>query len=114
MLQNWRVAKSLTEERGGRFLGILHPNAALSKARTDYIQPELFLNKPYLNAYESASENLSAMSLPWAIDLTTTYDEAGNEYIFLDDTHLTSRGGEIMAKALKKLIDTKLDNSYAP
>ena len=108
MLQNWRVAKALTEERGGRFVGVLHPNAALSKARTDYIDPGLFLHKPYLDAYRNAAQMLSVMRLPWAIDLTSAYDDAGNEYIFLDDTHLTSRGGEIMAGILSERIDSML------
>ena len=108
MLQNWRVAKALTEERGGRFVGVLHPNAALSKARTDYIDPGLFLHKPYLDAYRNAAQMLAVMRLPWAIDLTSAYDDAGNEYIFLDDTHLTSRGGEIMAGILSERIDSML------
>jgi hypothetical protein len=111
MLQNWRVAKALTEERGGRFVGILHPNAALSKARTDYIDPELFRHFPYVDAYRNAAQTLAAMHLPWAIDLTSAYDHAGNEYIFLDDTHLTSRGGEIMAGILSERIDAMLDGN---
>ncbi|MBI5511173.1 MAG: hypothetical protein HY903_20625 [Deltaproteobacteria bacterium] len=114
MLQSWRVAKMLTERNDGRFLGVLHPNAALSKSRTDHLQPTALLDVPYLDAYRSAATSLRRTALPWALDLTAAYDDAGDEYVFLDDTHVTPRGAELVATILRDQLEATLRGSDAP
>ncbi|MSP90636.1 MAG: hypothetical protein EXR79_02340 [Myxococcales bacterium] len=104
-VRNWRMAKGVTEQFGGHFVGFFGPALPLSKNRGDSIPAPVRAiidqrDVAFAQAQRETVAAVRALDQPWARELTTLYDADSKADVFLDATHVTAAGAELAARAI--------------
>ena len=105
LIANWRIAKTVVEAEGGRFLAVLQPVAHLGTPDIDYLDAEglrAYLKADFLAVYPLLIKQIREERLDWVIDLTDVFD--GGQRVYIDDTHVTAEGNRMVAARLKPVI----------
>lgn len=113
-VRNWRIAKGITEQFGGHFIGFFHPALPLSKNQGKYIPAKVraFIDRRDRAFASAQSETVAAIrgvNKPWARELSTLFDADPQAVVFLDGTHVTPLGAEIAAKAVVQALRPLLE-----
>lgn len=108
-LRNWRMAKGVTEQFGGHFVGFFGPGLPLSKNRGDYIPAPVRVlidrrDVAFARAQRETAAAVRALGQPWARELTGLYDAAPMAPVFLDATHVTALGADLAARAIADVV----------
>jgi lysophospholipase L1-like esterase len=114
LLEGWLSTKDLAEKNGAHFIAVLQPNAAIGKPYLKHLNLDkdedlLKLYKLFYPAvikllqtpkYQELSNNV--------IVLTDAFDL--EEYIYIDDCHVSPNGNKIIATKIYNYINNSIDN----
>ena len=104
LIANWRIAKTIVEERGGRFLAVLQPVAYIGDAKVDYLSKSalrLYLKGDFAAVYSLIIQKIKTDEIPWVIDLTDVFD--GDSRVYIDPFHVIPEGNRLVAERLKPI-----------
>lgn len=106
IIENWKIMHNLVEKRGGKFIALLQPTIHNSQVKTNYVKAymDVSLTNQYSYIYNLVNEIVVQENLEWVYDLSNTFDNYPNDYIYTDECHLTNRGNEIVANRIKTII----------
>lgn len=107
LINNWKLAKSLVEARGGKFMAVLQPVVYYSKPRKDHLPLEHYdqLKNQYPVVYEALRKKIKELNYDWIIDLSEVLD--GNEYYYVDFCHLSENGNLVIAQKIREALYQK-------
>jgi hypothetical protein len=110
LLESWQSTKDLADKEGAIFIGVLQPNIYLGNPRRDYLTTDENMKPKYQALYLEIARMLKDPKYfelsKRIIDLTSAFD--GNEYIYIDDMHVSPNGNRIIAeKILTRIINNK-------
>ncbi len=100
LVQDWKIAKSIVESNGGRFLGILQPNAFTGSPNTGYLKSvteNAEQRAQHAAVYPLFRSELARSGVDY-LDLTAIFDDG--EMVYLDQAHVTGRGNAKAAAAI--------------
>lgn len=106
LLENWRLARTIVEARGGRFLAVLQPVAQVGKPRLDHLDEALlrsYARDDYRRVYGALAARLEGGDFPWVLDLSAVFD--GDERFYIDRIHVTERGNRVVAERIKARLE---------
>jgi lysophospholipase L1-like esterase len=114
----WRMAKAVTEQFGGHFVGFFSPALHLSQNRGSYIPAPVraFIDKrdaAFAGAQRETVAAVRAIGQSWARDLTTLFDADPQAPVFLDATHVTGKGADLAARAIADAVRPLLGSPAA-
>jgi len=99
LVRNWELARLLVEAWGGRFHAFLQPVAYVGAPRLDHLAIDHAGEGAQFRAvYPLIRAKLGERGGAWAHDLSAAFD--GDEYLYIDDCHVSPRGNEIIASAM--------------
>jgi hypothetical protein len=109
LLESWRSTKDLADKSGAAFIAVLQPNIFLGNPRRDYLNFDETQKVRYLALYSEIFRLLkdpvfSDLSTH-ILDLTSAFD--GNDYIYIDEMHVSPNGNKIIAD---KILDHITNN----
>jgi lysophospholipase L1-like esterase len=99
LIEDWRLAKRLVEETGGKFVGILQPVAYLSRTRLDQLRLSKADEQQYGAVYPVIREKVARGGE--FHDLSTALDI--DEHLYVDWAHLPPKGNRIMAQKISEV-----------
>ena len=103
LVRNWELAKLLVEARGGRFHAFLQPVAYVGSPRLDHLAIDhAGEGAQFRTVYPLIRAKLAERGAGFAHDLSAAFD--GDEYLYIDDCHVSPRGNEIIAGAMLEAI----------
>jgi hypothetical protein len=102
LLQDWEMARKLTEAHGGKFIGILQPIAHFSATRKDHIRLAAIQRQQYEAVYPLIRARMAGR--PGLYDLTTVLDR--DEYIYIDFCHVSPNGNRLIAQKIVDLLES--------
>ncbi|MCF6188588.1 MAG: hypothetical protein L3J49_14085, partial [Desulfobulbaceae bacterium] len=102
---NWDLARIVSEKYGATFIGLLQPVAYIGSPETKHLDLDLNdkLGKQYKAVYPIMLSMLKEGNMPWAHDLTASYN--GSDYIYVDNCHVSRNGNERIAGRVIDIID---------
>ena len=104
LVNNWRIARDVSEVGGARFVAILQPMAAVGNPKVDHLPPEDLVKGGIDRVYESVRNMVAEdPDLDFVVDMSDAYDV--DEYLFIDWAHVTEDGHEIVAQKLREVVD---------
>ncbi len=105
MFFNWDLARIVSEKYGATFIGLLQPVAYIGSPETKHLDLDLNdkLGKQYKAVYPIMLSMLKEGNMPWAHDLTASYN--GSDYIYVDNCHVSRNGNERIAGRVIDIID---------
>jgi hypothetical protein len=107
MVNNWRIARAIAREGGADFVAILQPVASIGSPRRDHLNPEEYSPQKEQNVvYPIVRQILAERGIGWAYDFTDVFD--GDEYVFIDECHVTENGSRKVADRLDSIIGPRL------
>jgi len=116
LLEGWLSTKDLAESHGAYFIGILQPNAAFGKPYLKHLsfnRGKLKTRRQYYKLFYPAV--LKLLQAPQyqelsnhVIVLTDAFDI--EEYIYIDDMHVSPNGNKIIAATIYNYITNSIDN----
>lgn len=111
MVNNWEVARLITESRGGLFLGLLQPNAHIGSPDIAHLQGRLRedLRRNYRAAYPLIERLIRDRGVVWMRDISRALD--GEVAVLIDDFHVTTAGNQILANRIRALL---VENGWEP
>ena len=104
LIENWKLAQGIVERHGDRFVGVLQPVAALSRTRLDHLPATDELDRQYRSVYPHIRRYATDADLEF-FDLSGVLDR--DEYIYIDDCHVTPNGNVYIAEAIAKSVFEK-------
>ena len=116
LLESWLSTKDLAEKHGAYFIGVLQPNAAFGKPYLKYLKFNRGLlkhrRKYYKVFYPAVLKLLKTPKYQelsnHVIVLTDAFDR--EEYIYIDDCHVSPNGNKIIAAKIYNHITNSIDN----
>ncbi len=109
MIENWRMARAITQLSGGEFVAVLQPAAPEGHGRVDHLKPAERQNSAVSLVYARVRYRLSSEPIPWVYDLSDVFD--GDEFIYIDAVHTNAIGTERVARRLAGIVSPMLDKS---
>jgi hypothetical protein len=100
LLQDWDVARRLTESYGGKFIGILQPVAYYSDTKLDRIRLSDIQKKQFQAVYPLIRQKMAGR--PGLYDFTGVLDHP--EYIYIDFCHVSPNGNRYVAQKLAEVL----------
>ncbi len=100
LMQDWEMARKLTEAHGGRFVGILQPVAHFSDTRKDHIRLADIQRKQYEAVYPLVRAAMAGR--PGLHDLTGILDR--DEHIYIDFCHVSPNGNRYVAQKIVEVL----------
>ena len=101
LVENWNTAQSIVEARGDQFVSVLQPVSAISDTRLDHIPETTDFDKQYQAVYPYIRLYAKESNLQFH-DLSRVLDR--DEYIYIDDCHVTPNGNEYIAQAIAEIL----------
>lgn len=102
LLESWLSTKQLADHLGAEFVAALQPHSSMGTPRLDHIETDPEMDKAVRRIYGAVRELLDtpryAALRPHFIDLTRAFD--GDDYIYIDRTHVSPNGNAIIARQL--------------
>lgn len=107
LITDWLVAMDTTTRHGGRFLAVLQPVAYLSDTRKDALrlEREAELGRQYEAVYPLIREMAAAAAAAHGLvfhDASDLLDR--DEHLYIDFSHVSPNGNELIASHLRSLI----------
>ena len=104
MVNNWRIARHVTQLAGGEFHAFLQPVATLGSPNTEYLGDRTRGRRArcYLTVYPLVQKIIREEGEDWMHDLTDAFDV--EEYLYIDSCHVNARGNEIIAGRMDALV----------
>jgi lysophospholipase L1-like esterase len=107
MVNDWRIARAIAREGGADFIAILQPVASLGSPRTDHLSPPEYSPEKEQNVvYPIVRQVLAERGIDWAYDFTDVFD--GDEYVYIDECHVTPNGSRRVAERLDGIVRERL------
>lgn len=106
MIANWRRANLHLIYEGSSFVGVLQPVAYIGSARIDYLTLDESLRADYEAVYPILRRKLAAQTEITVVDLSPLFD--GGESVYMDWAHISGRGNELVAAALREALGPDL------
>ena len=94
LLQDWHVARVLTELYNGKFIGILQPVAYYSDTKLDHIRLSGIRKQQFQAVYPLIKQRMAGQ--PGLLDFAGVLDR--QEYIYIDFCHLSPNGNRYIAE----------------
>ena len=111
LLRNWKMAKDLVENRGGRFIALLQPVAFygspdiryLGFGREEISRKDFAEKKNYEAFYDLLRRKILEKEYnTWVFDLSDSFD---GQKVYIDRGHVTARGNDIIARRIAAIFD---------
>jgi len=102
LINNWKMARSLVIEQGGRFIAILQPVAYYGHPRTEHVFQHLeisALREDYETVYPIIIEMME--DYDYMHDLTSAFN--GDSFIYIDYGHVSKLGNQIIAQKIDEI-----------
>ncbi|MGE0004591.1 MAG: hypothetical protein AB7S92_03275 [Parvibaculaceae bacterium] len=100
LVQDWLIARQVTELGGGRFTAFLQPIAYLSKSRLTELKLDEDLGEQFKAVYPLIRAKMIQRGI--GVDLSTVLDR--DEFYFIDFCHVSPNGNEAVARAMKEAL----------
>jgi hypothetical protein len=107
LLESWMSTKELAESQGSYFVAVLQPNAGVGKPYLKHLIFDQSMASGYKVYYSAV---LKLLKTPHyrelnknVLDLTGAFDR--NEYIYIDDCHVSPNGNKIIAEKIYNRIN---------
>lgn len=100
LIQDWKIAKSIVEANGGRFLAVLQPSAFVGTPNTGYLKAVTEARDQHAQhqaVYPIIRRELSRSAIEF-LDLSAIFD--GSERVYVDQAHLAPKGNKKVADAI--------------
>jgi hypothetical protein len=99
LVRSWEIANMLVTGHGGRFFAFLQPVAYIGEPRVDHLALGRELAADQFRAvYPLVLEKVAERGMDYVYDLTDAFDV--DEYVYIDDAHVTRPGNEIVARRI--------------
>ena len=109
MVNNWKIAHATAELADAQFLAILQPVASIGSPRTDHLREEEYSSRKEQNiVYPKIRRLMAEEGTDWMVDLTDIFD--GEEYIYIDECHVTRNGNQMVAERIAEIAKEMLDD----
>ena len=103
LVRSWSIANLLVTGHGGRFYAFLQPVAYIGEPRLDHLELGRELAPDQFRAvYPLVREKVAERGMDYVFDLTDAFDV--DEYLYIDDAHVTRPGNEIIARRMLDVI----------
>ncbi len=103
LVRLWEMAEVLVRRYGGRFHAFLQPVAYLGNPRLDHLElPRVVGAEQFRTVYPIIQRKMAERDAPWFTDLSDAVD--GDQYLYIDDAHVTCEGNAIIARRMLKEI----------
>ena len=103
LVRNWEMAALLVEAFGGRFYAFLQPVSYLGSPRFDHLDVKYSINaEQFPIVYPIILDKLAERRVAWFTDLSDSFDV--DEYLYIDDVHVSRNGNEIIARSMLERI----------
>lgn len=107
LLESWLCTKELAESHGAYFIAVLQPNAGVGKPYLKHLNMDSDMASVYKVYY---SEVLNLLKTPRYRELNKNFldlSDAFNreEYIYIDDSHVSPNGNKIIAEIIYDYMD---------
>ncbi|MBT5048116.1 MAG: SGNH/GDSL hydrolase family protein [Rhodospirillaceae bacterium] len=112
LIENWKLAKSIVEARGGRFIAVLQPVIYMGRPVTEHVKKPKDLPRlegDYKSIYPIIQSELRKMSASWVADFTDVFDV--DEPLYIDFCHVTEIGNTFVVKRLAALMRNSVNIS---
>lgn len=112
LIENWKLAKSIVEARGGRFIAVLQPVIYMGRPVTEHVRNPKDLPRlegDYKSVYPIIRSELRKMSASWVSDFTDVFDV--EEPLYIDFCHVTTNGNALVVKRLASFMQPSVDIS---
>lgn len=100
LIQDWKIAKSIVEANGGRFLAVLQPSAFVGTPNTEYLKA--VSENPDQRAQHQAVYPIIRRELARSgvefLDLSAIFD--GPDKVYVDQAHVAPKGNKKVADAI--------------
>jgi lysophospholipase L1-like esterase len=112
MVNDWKIARAIAREGGADFVAILQPVASLGSPRRDHLNPDEYSAEKEQNVvYPIVRQILAEQGIDWAYDFTDVFD--GDEYVYLDECHVSENGSRKVAERLESVVGPRLNQLVA-
>lgn len=115
LIENWKLAKSIVQSRGGKFIGILQPVIYVGRPSAAHVtgaQRWSHLEADYKTVYPLIQSELRGISAEWAADFTGVFDV--DVPLYIDFCHVTETGNRLVATRIaNKLSHGNIDDPTA-
>ena len=99
MINDWKIARATAAVGGADFLAVLQPVASIGAPRTDHLSDDERSPHTAQNVvYPIIRELMGREGADWIVDFSRVFD--GDEYIFIDECHVTENGNRRIAERL--------------
>jgi len=102
LIGSWQSTKELADNTGADFIAALQPIIYMGNPRSDYLTVDESLRAKYQALYSAVAKILQEPGYrnlsPYVLDLTSAFD--GEEYIYIDDIHVSPNGNAIIARRI--------------
>lgn len=100
MIKNWEMMHQIVEGNGGQFIAILQPISSFSQSRKDHLSISATKLKQTEIVYPLMQQKIKELNYDWIYDFTTVFDDYEEDYIFVDDCHVSPNGNQIIAETI--------------
>ena len=102
MVNNWKIARAVAKIGGAEFIAVLQPVASIGSPRTDHLSAAEYSSQKEQNiVYPMVRELMAEERADWMVDLTEIFD--GDEYIYIDECHVTRNGTQMVAGRIAEI-----------
>ncbi len=111
LIKNWVIADSIVTNMGGNFISILQPEINIGKPRKDHlIRAGMDATENIIAAYKKVYLIIknSMHKYNYMHDMTDAFDT--DNYIYIDHSHVSRGGNEIIANRIANIILEKTNN----
>lgn len=106
LVRSWTIADMLVTGHGGRFYAFLQPVAYIGEPRLDHLDLGRELAAEQFRAvYPLVRAKITERGLDFVHDLTDAFD--GDQYLYVDDAHVTPPGNRIIARRILDAIHAR-------
>jgi len=103
LVRNWEIAHMLVTGHGGEFYAFLQPVAYIGSPRLDHLTLGRKLGPgQFQTVYPMIREKVAELGLDYVFDIGDAFDV--DEYLYIDDAHVTRPGNEIIARRMLEVI----------
>ncbi len=104
LYKNWKIAKILVEDNGGEFIAIIEPMLAFTDTKID---PRINFNNKNVHTIEKKKIYSHLLKItkdePYIYDFKSIYNSI-DDYIFIDEVHVTPFANKFMANKIYNII----------
>ncbi len=103
LVRIWEMADTLVSHYGGRFFAFLQPVAYVGHPKLDHLElPRVVGGEQFRSVYPLIRSKAQERGFEWFSEITDAFDR--DEYIYIDDSHVTPNGNEIVARRMLERI----------